>query len=329
METSTLILTQREIERLADTRTAIRAVREAFLAQARGETLMPPKVYLQLAEGDFRAMPAAIMSQSAAGLKWVNVHPRNPKRGLPSVMAVMLLNDPATGRPLAVMDGLLITKLRTAAAAAVAADCLARPDSRIVALIGCGAQADAQMTALAQVRKIQTVRVWGFLKGEADAFCRKMAGVLKKIEWQSVASIEQAVKGSDIVTTLTPSRQPIVDNRWIAPGAHINAVGADGPGKQELDPAILRRAVVIVDEREQSIHGGEINVPVTLGQFRADAIQASLGEVLLGKKPGRRKKEDITVFDSTGLAIHDVALAQVIYRAALGRRVGRRIRLFQ
>jgi len=173
----TRILTQREIARLVDLPTAIRVIRNAFIATARGDTRMPPKLYLPLSrDSDFRAMPAALRRPAACGIKWVNVHPANPAKGLPSIMAIIVINDPATGVPLAVMDGLLITKLRTAAAAAVAAKALARPGSRVVGLVGCGGQADAQVLALAELFHLDHVRVWGRLPGEAARFCARLRG---------------------------------------------------------------------------------------------------------------------------------------------------------
>ena len=321
-----LVLTERDVERLIDIRTAIRTTREAFTAMARGETVMPPKVYLPLPRGsDFRAMPAYLRHPPACGVKWVNVHPHNHARGLPTVMAVIVLNDPATGVPLAVMDGLLITKLRTAAAAAVAAHALARPESRTVGLVGCGAQADAQVAALAAVFRLRRVRVWGAFAGEASRFCARMRRSHREITFEPSASIERCVREADVVVTLTPSHRPLVKCRWLSPGTHVNAVGADAPGKQELEPRILREALVVVDEREQAIHGGELNVPISRGLFRPRDIHASLGEVLLGRKRGRRSNAELTVFDSTGLAIHDVALGAEAIRRARRHGAGRRV----
>ena len=330
MNRTTLLLTQRDIERLVDLPTAIRVVRKSFKALARGHAVMPPKLYLPLPNGnDFRAMPAYLATPPAAGIKWVNVHPRNPAQGLPTVMAVIVINDPATGVPLAIMDGLVITKLRTAAASAVAAQALARRGSRVIGLVGCGAQADAEVLALAEVLPVARVKVWGHFAQEAAAFCRRMRRVLPRMRFEPCATVEGAVRGADIVVTLTPSRRPLVKQEWLAPGVHINAVGADAPGKQELDPRILQEATIIVDEREQSIHAGELNVPISRGQLSPRRIHATLGDVLLGRKRARRSPRELTVFDSTGLAIHDVALGMEAVRQAHRRRLGRRIQLFR
>jgi len=329
MRQTTLLLTQRNIARLVDLPEAIRVVREAFKAMARGETVMPPKIYLPLPhQSDFRAMPAYLTRPAACGVKWVNVHPHNRAKGLPTVMAIIIINDPATGFPLAVMDGLLVTKLRTAAAGAVAAAALARRDSTTVGLIGCGAQADAQVLALAQVRSLERVKVWGPRPREAQRFCRQMRPRLRQTTFEPCAVIERCVREVDLLVTITPSHRPLIKRQWVRPGTHINAIGADAPGKQELDPRILREARVVVDEREQAIHAGELNVPIRRGQFSPRQIHASLGEVLIGRKTGRRSARELTVFDSTGLAIHDVALGAAIVRKASERGVGRQVTLF-
>ena len=328
MGPATLVLTRREVARVLQMRAAIRVIREAYKTLARGQALMPPKLYLPLPGGnDFRAMPAFLAHPAACGVKWVNVHPRNPRRGLPTVMAVIVLNDPATGVPLAVMDGLLITKIRTAASAAVAAQALARRTSRRVGLIGCGAQADAQLQALTACFSLARVDVWGHAPREAESFCRHFQGRWRGVRLVPCATIEQACRQADLLVTLTPSRRPLVKRAWLKPGVHINAVGADAPGKQELDPAILRAATVVVDDRAQALHAGELNVPVHRGQFHPRRIHATVGDILIGRARGRRSAKEITVFDSTGLAVHDVALSSAVFQQARRQGLGRRLSL--
>lgn len=325
----TLLLTQREVQRLIDLPATQRAVRQAFIAMARGQATMPAKVYLTLGQGrDFRAMPAWLHHPSAAGLKWVNVHPQNPRHGLPTVMALIVLSDPATGYPLAVMDGLWITKLRTAAAGAVAAKALARPESRVVGLVGCGAQAEAQFAALTHVFRLQHVKVWGYQQGEAQRFTRRMRRRYPKIAWEPVMTVAAAAQEVDLLVTLTPSRRPLIHSAWIRPGTHINAMGADAPGKQELAVDLLHVATVVVDDYEQATHAGEINVAISRRQYRVRDLRGSLGEVLLGRRAGRRSRRDITIFDSTGLAIHDVAVAHAVFQAARRRHIGHPVRFF-
>jgi len=319
----TLLLTQRDIERVITMPAAIRVVAEAFRAQARGQAIMPAKVYLTLSDqSDFRAMPAYLARPASCGVKWVNVHPKNRRKGLPTVMGILILNDPKTGFPLAILDGLSITRIRTAAAAGVAARTLARRDARVVGLVGCGAQAPAQLQALQRLFRLRQVRVWGAQPGEAARFCRRMAPALR-LPLESAKTVRECVEGADLISTITPSRKPLVMRAWVKPGAHINAIGADAPGKQELDPTILQDALVVVDEREQAVHGGELNVPISRGQFSPGRIHACLGDILLGRAPGRTRPDQITVFDSTGLAVHDIALgAEAVRRVRRGRAAG-------
>ncbi|MEM2782493.1 MAG: hypothetical protein QXQ55_01735, partial [Candidatus Hadarchaeales archaeon] len=271
-------------------------------------------------EGDFRVMPAYLEVGEEAGVKVVNVHPGNPKRGLPTIMATILLIDPSTGVPLAIMGGTLITALRTGAAGGVAARYLARKDSRVVGMVGAGVQARAQLRALKEVLEVEKVKVVSAHPSEA----RKYAEEVRKehgIEVEEVKGVEEAVRDSDIVVTTTPSRVPLVRSEWISDGTHLNAIGADAPGKQEMEPELLRRAKVVVDDLEQALHSGEVNVPFSKGLFRKEDIYGELGEIVVGKKLGRTSPEEITLFDSTGLAIQDVAVAWLVYRKA--QRLGK------
>jgi ornithine cyclodeaminase/alanine dehydrogenase len=285
---------------------------------------MPSKVYLELPEfdGDFRAMPSLITARaedpSYAGVKWVNAHPFNPARqGLPTVMGTYVLSDPATGFPLAVMDATFLTALRTGAAAGVASKYLARLPLRRVGFVGCGVQARMFRDAH---------RVLG--EFEIEAADRDPAAAERFVAESGgrVVSVEQAAR-CPVVCIATPSLAPVLKRSWTAPGTHINAMGADGPGKQELEPELLRAARVIVDEPEQSLHGGELNVPISQGLFGPEIIAATLGDVIAGKAAGRRGDDEITIFDSTGLAIQDVAVARAVYERAKQRGVGTPIEL--
>jgi len=309
---------------------AIEIVENAFKAHGQGLTQMPAKIYLHLDKynGDFRAMPAYVKEPEACGIKWVNVHPDNKKYGLPSVMALIILSDSKTGFPLAIMDGTSITNLRTGAAGAVAAKYLARTDSKRIALIGCGVQATTQLMALREVFPISTVSVFDSLEPQANAFIKKTRSLVPKIKKH--ATIAECLNGADIIVTTTPSREPIVQSQWVAKGAHINAIGADAKGKEELDPKILTRAKVVVDDITQALHSGEINVPVAKNLFRKSQIYADLGEIVTEKKAGRQARDEITLFDSTGLAILDIALAQYAYLQAVSvnRRKLRKIKFY-
>lgn len=319
----TLILTRREVERLLTMKEALKAVEGAFRYYGNGRTQMPAKIYLHLDKygGDFRAMPAYIEGMEAAGLKWVNVHPGNRRFGLPAVMAVIIYSDPKTGFPLCIMDGTAITNMRTGAAGGVAAKRLARKDSRVVALVGCGAQARTQLAALMEIFNIREARIWSKDPGCARAFIRDMKGPGIRLEIKK--TVKKCVEGADIVVTTTPSRRPLVKSGWIKPGAHINAIGADAKGKEELDPRLLKRSKIVIDDWGQASHSGEINVPLAKGLIKKSDIYASLGDIIVGKRRGRARAEEITVFDSTGLAIQDMALAKLVYGKALRKKTGK------
>ncbi len=313
-----IFISEKSIRRLLDERTAFRLAREAFELAARKKTLMPPKIYLELPgrpAGDFRAMPAFLEGKKGkvCGMKWVSVFPENPRLRRPTVNGTILLNSPRTGELMAVLEGNLITAIRTAAAAAVATKFMANPGARKLAIVGAGLQAEYQLRALLSLYHFNEVSVWGYGTGEARAFCRRFRRLHRNL--RPGATIKRCVSEADIVVTCTPSRRPLVKKAWIKPGAHINAIGADAKGKEELDPAILRGAKVVVDEWEQASHSGEINVPVSKGLFSRRDLYAELPEIVGGKRMGRSAGDDITVFDSTGLAILDIYFAQYVYDA--------------
>jgi len=310
----TRVLTQSDVRSLVDMGAAVAAIEKAFAAHGRGETQMPVKVYLELAEfdGDFRAMPAYF--DGSAGVKWVNAHPRNPERyGIPSVLGMYILSDPKTALPLAVMDATLLTAVRTGAAAAVASKYLARGDAASVGFVGSGVQARTLLEALRVVFPAFEVVAADASEAAARGFAEECGG--------RVGTIAEAA-ACDILCTATPVRQPIVRREWIRPGTHINAMGADAHGKQELETEILLAAKVVVDDWEQACGSGEVNVPLHEGALRREQIHAALGEVVAGTRPGRESAQEITVFDSTGLAVQDVALARLVYEQARQRNAG-------
>lgn len=314
----TLVLRRSDVEQVTTMELAVTAVEGAFAAFGRGQATMPPKVYLPIEDhqGDFRAMPARL--GNSAGIKWVNVHALNRKRhGLPTVMAVYVLNDPANAFPLSIMDGTLLTALRTGAAGAVASKHLAEPSPKTIGFIGCGTQAYT-------LHGCHRAVFGGF---ESLAFDRNRESARRFAErvGARVVTLEQAA-GSDIVCTATPSRSPLVQAAWIRPGAHINAMGADAPGKRELATAVLSGSAVYIDDIHQATGSGEINVPLALGEIAIDQLAGTLGEVVAGVLP-RPDARTTTVFDSTGLAIQDVALARAIYEAAKARSIGQAIDL--
>jgi alanine dehydrogenase len=301
----TLFLSKSQVLPLLDMKEVVGVVEEAFRLMAWGNITMPSKSYLILDKGDFRAMPAAF--PCGAGMKWVNVHPGNPARGLPTVMATIVYNDPETGYPLAVMDGTEITNYRTGAASAVASKYMARPGSRTLGLIGAGRQAYTQLAAHLVLGNFSLIKVYDV----QSAAVKKLKEAFPGCPLEE-RSLQDAV-ASDIVCTITPARQPVVKKEWVRPGTHINAVGADAPGKEELEPAILSSARIIVDDMKQASTSGEVNVPLSKGLLDPGRISGTLGEVVAGIKPGRQSPEEITVFDATGLAFEDIACARLVY----------------
>ncbi|MDD1684412.1 MAG: ornithine cyclodeaminase family protein [Methanoregula sp.] len=280
------------------------SVESAFADHGKGLVQMPPKVYITLPEGDFRTMPAYLPSLAIAGVKIVSVHPNNPRQGLPTVMALTIILDLATGKPTAVINATRLTDMRTGAAGAVAAKYLSAKKEIVLGVIGTGRQAEAQVAAISRELKIRQVRIWG----RDPAHVRKFAD--RFMEYPCMAAPIEKACDCDVLVTTTPSTSPIVKSEWIHEGTHINAIGADAPGKEELDPALLRRAEVFVDDPAQAVHSGEINVPIRMGLYRADEIAGTLGEVVI-KKKRRSGPEAITIFDSTGLAIQDLAIAKI------------------
>ncbi len=318
-----LWLSEDDVKSLLSMDDAIPAVEIAFREHGLGGVQMPPKSYLYYEKGDLRTMPAYIKKLNATGVKIVNSHPQNPEIGLPTVMALVIINSVETGAPLAVMGGTYLTAVRTGAAGGIAAKHLARPESRVVGIVGAGTQARTQLMALARFFDIETVRVADVSLDRAKAFESDAKSFL-----DCDYLIERNVRDAcdcDILVTATPSRKPVVLADWVKEGTHINAIGADAPGKQELEASLLKRAKVVVDDLHQAIHSGEVNVPISTGVYREDEIYAQLGEIVAGKLPGRVDAGEITIFDSTGLAIQDIAVASMIYSKSEHLAIGRRL----
>lgn len=317
----TILLKQSEIKGLVSMKEVIDSVEAGFTAYAKREVQMPAKKYLFFPEGDLRVMPCYVRGREEAAVKCVNVHPKNPiNNELPTVMAIIELIDPKTGFPLAVMDGTWVTDMRTGASAGVATKYLARPDSETLGIIGAGRQACTQLMAMDEVMKIEKAKVYCRTCSTRTKFARN-ATATYGFEVEAVKSPKEAVKDVDVIVTTTPSRKPLIKVDWISSGTHINAMGADAPSKQELDTNLLQKSKIVVDSWEQAKHSGEINVPVSQGILKRNDIHAKLGEIIIGKKVGR-EKDEITIFDSTGLAVQDTVTAWQIYRKVLEKGVG-------
>ena len=314
----TLLLRRHEIEELLSMKEVLNVVEKAFKLKAQGKTIMPAKIYLELPEyqGDFRAMPAYI--DGSAGMKWVSVYPNNRQYNLPAVMATIILCDPRTSYPLAIMDGTYITNMRTGAAGGIAVKYLAKKDSSVIGMVGAGEQAETQLLAISEVLpEIKEVKVFSRTQETRQRFAQKMAAKLN-LNIHPVETVEAATV-ADIVVTTTYATGPVVKKRHIKPGTHINAIGADAKGKQELEADLLKGAKIVIDDFEQACHSGEINVPLSKGQLKVEDIYSTLGEVAAGMKKGRENDKEITIFDSTGLAIQDIVCAKLVYERAKER----------
>ncbi|MGH3017875.1 MAG: ornithine cyclodeaminase family protein [Gaiellaceae bacterium] len=285
---------------------AVAAVREAFVAYARGEWTMPPKVYVPAyPAGDFRAMPA--LGGGYAALKWVTSFPGNPAKGLPTVTGLVLLSSAEDGRLVACFDAAAVTALRTGAAAVLAAETLGRVDARSATVIGAGVNGKAAArTFLALGREVAIFDVDTQRAGQA-------AAALGAVVAQSLGEALSA----DLVVTMTPGHELVIGEGTLMPGQHVSLMGADGPGKAEIAVAELARARVFCDDWEQASHNGELAHAVEAGALARDDV-TDLGAVLAGQADGRRADDEITAFDSTGLAIQDLAIALAALERAAG-----------
>jgi len=294
-----LILDEAAVRKFLEMRALIPAMEHALSALSSGKVVQPVRVVVPIAEhgGFLGSMPAYAGAQ--LGAKIVTFFPNN--QGVPSHHALVLLFRPETGEPLAVMDGRLITEMRTAAVSAAATRFLARPDSSVLAIIGSGVQAHSHLEALRLVRQFRDVRVWS--PRNAGVFAHRFGLRLAR-------SAEDAVRGADVVVVATTSRTPVLRGQWLSPGTHVNAVGAPRPDWRELDDELLRTARLYVESREAaSRESGDV--------IASGAIVAEIGEVIARTEPGRQSADEITLFKSVGVAVEDLASAELVYRASL------------
>jgi alanine dehydrogenase len=303
-----LVFPQDLVLQAIDPADAIERVRDGFIEYAGNEWQMPPKVYLDASpNGDFRAMPAK--GAGLAILKWVTSFPGNPQAGLPVVMGVICVSSAVDGEPLALVDVRAVTALRTGAVAAVAAQELAREDARTVGIIGCGLHGTWAARCLAAAE---------YGPGVCFDPDPEAAGALAgELGWD--AGAREDALGCDVVTCVTPGNEPVVRRDDLRPGMHLNMLGADGPGKAEAEPEAVAACQLFCDEWEQASHGGELTAAVEAGLVSRDQV-TELGAVLTGAHPGRSAPDGITLFDSTGLAIQDLALCLALIEA---HRAGR------
>ncbi len=325
----TLIVSGDEIRRFLSLTDCIEAVDTAFRALAEGKAVNPLRSSLRL-EGGRRIlgmMPGAVEDPPVLGAKIITVFPGNHGTELDAHQGVVLLFDPERGPPLAILEASTLTAIRTAAASAVATRALAREDAQILAIIGSGVQARSHFEAMLAVRPIEEVRVFSPTEAHRGEFARRESE-RTGVRVEAVSSARAAVEGAEIICTVTSSSVPVLEGAWLSPGAHLNSVGASVPSARELDDETVARARLFVDSRESALHeAGDLLMPMEAGLVGADHIQGEIGEVLTGKVPGRCSAEEITWFESLGLAVEDLLPARLVFERARAANAGTEVEL--
>jgi alanine dehydrogenase len=304
-----LVLTRAEVEELLDLDELVGALARAHEELSSGAVSMPPRIAALASDGLLGAMPAYLPS-AGLGCKLVSLFPHNTDR--PTHQAAIVLFDPANGSPVALMDGTYITATRTAAAAALAARLLARPDAKVLAIIGTGVQARSHVRAFSHIREWGEIRIAGRDPAKAEALAAELG-------LAAAPSFEAAVRGADVVAATTHSAEPVVMAEWVAPGTHVSSVGYNAPGS-ELDPALVRAATIVVESRESSFAPPPGGAPELAGLERA--LVSELGELVSGGRRGRATPIEITLYKSVGVAAQDLAAAALVLTAARARNVG-------
>jgi ornithine cyclodeaminase/alanine dehydrogenase-like protein (mu-crystallin family) len=319
---STLLLTRADVASLVSIDECIDAVEEAFRRYGQGRTVEPGVLGMHVADGGFHVKAAVLeLSRPYFAAKLNANFPGNPLRGSPTIQGAILLCDAENGSMLAIMDSIEITILRTAAATAVAARYLALPDARVMTIVGCGNQGRASMRSIACVRPIQSVHLWDIDPARAAQLAREQDGAEAVEDWHAHA------RQSDIVVTCTPAKRAFLGAADLRPGAFVAAVGADNPDKQEIEPALMAAAAVVTDITAQSATIGDLRHAIAAGVMTAADVRADLGGVVVGRQPGRTNDREVVVFDSTGTALQDVAVAALAYERAIAAGRGTLIQL--
>jgi ornithine cyclodeaminase/alanine dehydrogenase len=320
----TLVLTRAEIAQLMTLGDYRAAADEAFTAQAEGRASSPPPLHIPVENGGFHAKGARLHTPCGdyATLKLNGNFPGNPERhGLPTIQGAIILSNASNGSLLAIMDSIEVTLRRTAAATALAAHHLARQNAATLTICGCGDQGRAQLAALAEELKLSRAFVWDINPSAAKRFAEEMSASLS-VKVEPVDRLADATKRSDVIVTCTTARTPFLDLDGVRPGTFIAAVGADSHDKSELTPRLMAHSKVVVDVLEQCLSIGDLHHAVKAGAMSAIDVHATLAELAAGQKPGHTTNDDIAIFDSTGTAVQDAAVAIRIYERAKVQRVG-------
>ncbi len=319
-----LILSRKDLRKLLAMTDVIEAVERGFREYKTGGCIVPVRmpVPIEKAEGIFLFMPAYLEQEGFFGTKIVSVFPGNVARALSTIQAAYLLNDPTTGEVLALMDGILLTAMRTGATSALATKYLSRKDAEVLGIIGAGAQAPFQAEAVSKVRPIRRIGVYDKERKVAENFSEAVSKSLG-IPVHVMVSPREVVVSSDILVTVTTSTVPVFDGLDLKAGTHINAVGAYTPEMRELDDLTIRRSKIIVDTYEGCMaEAGDLLIPMRNGNLSRENIYADLGEIILGQKPARTREDEITLFESVGFALEDLVVASLAYRRAKERGTG-------
>lgn len=319
-----LLLSETQVQSLVDIDELIAALEQAHMQYSTARAVMPLRLVVPLPEiqGRITSMPGYLSDDRALGMKVVTYFQNNPKQGLPAILATVMLFSAASGKMIAAMDGSYITAIRTACASAMATKVLANPQTRVMAILGAGVQARAHIRAIARVRGLEKIKIHS-PSGASAAAVKKELGPEVDAAIEVANSAEQAVRESDLVVTVTTAKKPILRREWLKAGAHINAVGSHRPDFREIDGATLARAKIVVDSREAIMaECGDILLAITEGSITQDPIHGEIGEVLAGSKAGRTGTAEITLYKSVGIAIQDVATANLVYAKALQRGIG-------
>ncbi len=320
------ILSAEDVRKALPMDQAIQGMKLAYSQLSSGKAIAPMRSKLDIPDyrGSALFMPAYLANSGDLAVKIVTVYPDNIRKHLPVIYASVLVLDVETGRPLALLDGATVTAIRTGAGAGAATDLLARRDACTVAIIGSGVQARTQLQAVCTVRRITEARVYSLSNNQANEFSRVMAGigpVPDKIT--VVSSPSEAILGADIICTATTSSTPVFSGSELAPGIHINAIGAFTRDMQEVDVETIRRSYVVVDSREAVLEeAGDLIIPIAAGDISTEHIRAELGEIVLGLKRGRIDEEQVTYFKSVGVAVQDAVAARIALSNAVMANLG-------
>jgi alanine dehydrogenase len=323
-----LILSRRDLEPLVPFADYVEAVAEAFRLHTRGRAVAPAPLYIAGEDGGFHVKGASLpLGPGYVAFKTNANFPENKRRaGLPTIQGAVLLLDARTGTPLAILDSIEITIKRTAAATALATRYLARPESATATVCGCGAQGTSQLLALRHVLDIRRVFAWDADADAAVAYAAQMSGE-HGIEVVAAPDLASATLASDVIVTCTTSTRPFLGASAVRPGTFIAAVGADNPQKSELHPELMARATVVPDVLDQAVYMGDLHHAIDAGAMTREDVRAELGALVSGDLRGRSRSDEITIFDSTGTGIQDVAAAARAYEVALTRQCGSRVEL--